>query len=147
MTLESVQAEVDVYGVPSYKRVIPRVWLKLAAVILIVGTTVGSFLPGPAKRALGTHPDNHFHAGHRLFHFATFGLTTAVLLLLAERLRDEVKAVLFVAVWGCAIELAQYGTALSGVFEWWDARDDVYAAVIVFLLAQMANAFTGRAGR
>jgi hypothetical protein len=128
---------------PAYKRAIPRGWLRVAAIVLVVGTTVGSFLPGTVKTKLGTQPYNplsgHVGLAHRAYHFSTFGLMAAALLLLADRFRDELKAVFFAAGLGCLIEITQHVIGLSLVFEWWDVGDDCLAVLGAFVLVQVGN--------
>jgi hypothetical protein len=134
-------------SVTSYKRVIPRGWLQTASVVLVLATIVGSFLPSSDKLLLGTEPFDprqHLatHVGmlHRSYHLAAFALIAGAPLLLARNLKDEFKALLFVIGLGCAIETAQHLIGFSLVFEWWDLRDDVYAATGAFTLVQIANA-------
>lgn len=130
--------------IPSYKQVIPRRVLIVLATVLVMGTVVGSFLPGSAKERIGTQPRQqsgaHSEWGHRTYHFATFGATALAILLLMYGIRAEVKGGLAIFGLGCAIEVTQYALGLSKVLEWWDVRDDFYAVATVFVLVQMANA-------
>jgi heme A synthase len=102
---------------------------------------IGSFLPGSWKRELGTHPYTLSHAvslQHRAVHFVTFGLTTLLFLMLAERPKDWAKGIAGAVLLGLAIEAGQYAVGLSRVLEWWDLRDDVLAvagATVVFGVA------------
>ena len=111
--------------------------------MLIIGTLIGSFLPGPTKARLGTHPyaptDNHVQVGHRLCHFAAFGSIALVYSLLASGIRGEVKVALSTFALGCLIESTQNLIGFSDVFEWWDVRDNFYAVAGVFVLMQIAN--------
>ena len=134
--------------VPGYKRLIPRRILLVLATLLVVGTVVGSFLPGNAKERLGTQPTQRSSAhgdwGHRAYHFATFGSTALAILLLMYGFRAEVEGGLSVFALGCGIEVTQYALGYSKVLEWWDVRDDFYAVAVVFVLIQVANAGSRR---
>lgn len=132
-----------------YKRVVSRHSLLVIGTILIIGTLIGSFLPGPTKARLGIHPyaptDNHVQMGHRLCHFAAFGSIALVYSLLASGIRGEVKVGLSVFALGCLIESTQNLIGLSDVFEWWDVRDNLYAVAGVFVFVQIANRICSRA--
>jgi heme A synthase len=125
-------------GVPAYKRWIPRPVLRKAAVVLVAGAVVGSFLPGEMKRLLGTDPEHH-GLMHRIYHFVTFGSTALAYLLLAERVREELRAAVLVFGLACLIEGTQRAIGFSQVFEWWDVRDDFLAVLGVFVLVQVGN--------
>ena len=116
----------------------------VVATILVIGTVVGSFLPGSAKERLGTQPVQrtgaHADWQHRAYHFATFGTTALAVLLLMYGVRAEVKGAVAIFGLGCAIEVTQYALGFSRVLEWWDVRDDFYAVATVFVLVQVANA-------
>lgn len=139
--MRAVQATREI---PGYKRIIPRRILLVLATVLVIGTVVGSFLPGSTKERLGTQPTQqssaHSDWGHRAYHFATFGTTALAILLLMYGIRAEVKGGLAIFGLGCAIEVTQYALGFSKVLEWWDVRDDFYAVAAVFLLVQVANA-------
>ena len=126
-----------------YKQVIPREVLFWLGILLIAGTTIGSFLPGIMKLWLGTHPyepgQAHVETAHRIYHFATFGCIALVYLLLAEGILAEAKVSLLVFAMGFIIECAQRLTGLAALLEWWDIRDDLYAVLGVFVLIQTAN--------
>jgi hypothetical protein len=116
-----------------------------------MATLIGSFLPGPAKTRLGTHPyepkENHVQLGHRFYHLAAFGCIALVYLLRADGIREEMKVVLYVLTLGLSIESAQYFGGLSEVFEWWDVRDDLIAAAGVFAFLQIAHRMSARITR
>src|SRR4051812_25102104 len=87
-----------------YKQVVSRHFLVVVGTVLIIGTLIGSFLPGSTKARLGTHPyapaDHHVQVGHRLCHFAAFGSIALVYSLLASGTRGEVKVALSVFALG-----------------------------------------------
>lgn len=119
----------------------------ILAIVLVTGTIVGSFLPGPVKVQLHTQPSHpsfaaHVSTAHRAYHFATFGLIALVLALLGRDVRQEVNAALFASALGCAIEITQSMIGFASIFEWWDVRDDLYAATGAFLVVQIANFFS-----
>jgi hypothetical protein len=141
-TVRVKKAMHEPYG-PRYKRVIPRHFLMVAGLVLVIGTLIGSFLPGSAKGRIGTHPyeprNGQVHREHRWYHFATFGSIALIYLLLAKGIRQEVRAALSVFALGCSIEGTQRWTGFSEVMEWWDVRDDLYAVLSAFILVQVAN--------
>jgi hypothetical protein len=109
---------------------------KWLAPFWVVAVVVGSFVPGSIKLLLGTKPYQHNHPvelQHRLAHFGTFGVTTLLFLLTAERPRNEKTLAGVAFLMGCIIEAAQFATGLSVVLEWWDVRDDFLAAVAVLV--------------
>lgn len=48
--------------IPRYKQMIPRRVLIVLATVLVMGTVVGSFLPGSTKERLGTQPTQQSNA-------------------------------------------------------------------------------------
>jgi hypothetical protein len=144
--------------VVTYKTILSQRVLKLLAGVLILSTIIGSFLPGEIKMLLGTqaydpmledialaqhlHPMKAISLAHRGYHFATFGSTTFVLMMLAQTLWGETAAVAFTFGLGLLIEIVQRLIGFSSVFEWWDVRDDLYAVTIAFVLTQGLNRFT-----
>jgi hypothetical protein len=112
----------------------------------VIGTIIGSFLPGSEKVRLGTQPfravPHHIAFQHRMAHFAAFGSLALVMLLLAIDFRDEVKGAASVFALGCVIESTQYFIGFSDSLEWWDVRDDLYAAAAAFIFVQLANVVT-----
>jgi len=145
---EGMQTVQNPRKAPRYKRMIPRRILFVLATVLVMGTVVGSFLPGSAKERLGTQPvqqtSAHADWQHRAYHFATFGTTTLTILLLMYGFRAEVKGGIAIFALGCAIEATQYALGFSKVLEWWDVRDDFYAVATAFVLVQAANAGSRR---
>jgi len=70
---------------------------------------------------------------HRLFHFAAFGSTTLLLILIAETPSQEALAAVGVALLGVILECGQYSLLKLCFLEWWDIRDDAIASLVVFL--------------
>jgi hypothetical protein len=105
----------------------------------------GSFLPGTAKQALGTSANvslvnGHFEItaiqpSHRIVHFLSFGSTALILLLLGRKETGRLCGPLATLALGLAIEYAQHWISGAPV-EWWDVRDDAYAACAAWLLGQ-----------
>lgn len=131
----------------TYKTILSRRVLKLLAAFLILSAIAGSFLPGEIKVLLGTEPydptTGYVGVAHRVYHFATFGSTALVLMMLAQTLWEEAVAAAFAFGLGLLIETVQHVIGFSLVFEWWDVRDDLYAVTIAFVLTQGLNLLTG----
>lgn len=105
------------------------------SILWIVLITLGSFLPGEAKVALGTvTPSNNpaiqhrVKTEHRLAHFVAFGIAALLLAVLAEKLTQRAAALAVVLAWALAIELVQMAMH-GGPIEYWDVRDDTFAAI------------------
>ncbi len=124
----------------SIKRLVKRV-----TPLWVAGVIVGSFLPGPVKRSLGTRPFVLHHpvaVEHRIAHMVIFGATGLLFLLLADRPKDQVRAVGSALSLGFGIELTQFAVGFSRVFEWWDLRDDaigILGVVFIFRALQWAG--------
>ncbi len=106
----------------------------------IAALIVGSFLPGEAKRALGTQSGLSAYGRptlpHRAWHVASFG-STALLASLAVRSPGR-RVAAFGAIFGLGvcIELLQpllFRTDL----EWWDVRDNGYGILAFAAVGQM----------
>jgi hypothetical protein len=101
---------------------------------------VGSLLPGPEKNYFITPTSPlmvaqaHPALWHRLFHYLTFGSTAAMLMLIGETLLLQVAAAFGVGILGLALEWAQFRIYQLPQMEWWDARDDAFACIAVYLL-------------
>jgi hypothetical protein len=103
----------------------------------VVAVLLGSFFPGSWKYFLGTRPyvPNHpVEWQHRVAHFATFGMTTLLFMLPAEKRRKEALFAGAAFLLGCVIEFGQFVLRFSLIFEWWDIRDDFFATVAAFAL-------------
>jgi hypothetical protein len=110
-----------------------RVAAKRIVPFWVIAVIIGSFLPGSLKGLVGTMPFVPNHAiewQHRLAHFVTFGATAVLFLLTKEKRRDEVALAGAAFLLGCVIEFAQFAAGFSIVFEWWDVRDDLIAALV-----------------
>jgi hypothetical protein len=102
----------------------------------IAALLTGSFLPGSTKLFIGTKPYEHNHPielQHRLVHFGAFGMTTLLFLLKAETRRHDLMLTGAAFLLGFLIEAGQFAIGLSAVLEWWDIRDDFFAAVTVLI--------------
>jgi hypothetical protein len=106
-----------------------RIFLIRAAQLWVLALVIGSFLPGGAKTALGTHSQ------HRLYHVLAFGSTAYLLTLIARDARQRVYALVFVIALGMLIEYSQHYIFCCR-FEWWDFRDDVFGVMAAALLSQ-----------
>lgn len=125
---------------------IPRRYLVRIAPWWILLVLIGSFLPAHRKEELGTLNSARTYGGggqaswnHRLAHFLVFGSTTLLFLLLAETRAQQIRAAAAVALFGLAIECAQFQFLGLDRIEWWDIRDDALAAVIMLLLDRGMN--------
>lgn len=98
---------------------------------------IGSFLPGPAKRVLGTQPGGGPPGQpapmHRAWHLLSFGSTALLTSLAAGSSRRRVLHPVAVFVLGLSIELLQ-PPVFGGELEWWDIRDDGYGVLAALLL-------------
>jgi hypothetical protein len=119
----------------------PRRFLVRIAPFWLLGLIVGSLLPGNAKTRMAPWARySHLNRGrislkHRLAHFASFGSTTLLLLLITRKPGQGWAVLLATVGLGFCIEYAQhivYGTRI----EWWDIRDDCYGNVAAYILAQ-----------
>jgi len=122
---------------------VPRKVYAWVALVWIVCLISVSLLPYEAKVAMGTRPgypvDPHAKVvtlRHRAVHWLSFGGTAVLLLLLARNRYQEVAATLATIALGCAIEFAQ-AAIYQGKIEWWDMRDDTYAALAALALMQL----------
>lgn len=119
-----------------------KVYALLAPVWLLC-LIIGSLLPYEAKVAMGTRPGYPVNPRlpvvtlkHRFFHWLSFGGTALLLCLLARtRYQDQAATAATIAL-GCGIEYAQHAF-YHGRIEWWDMRDDSYAALAVLVLVQV----------
>lgn len=114
-----------------YKAIAP-IWL----LVLIVG----SLLPYEAKVAMGSRPGYPVSPKtrvatlkHRTFHWLSFGSTALLLMLLARGRKEDLLATTATMALGMAIEWTQHVMYHSRL-EWWDVRDDTYAALAALLL-------------
>jgi Na+/serine symporter len=117
-----------------------RRFLVRFAALWIAMVIVGSLLPAGPKVALGTqtHSKNPIvrhrtTVRHRCTHFVAFGIAALLLSTLAHSRSQRVQAFLALFALACALEFLQHLINHAG-FEYWDVRDDVYAAVVASLL-------------
>lgn len=103
---------------------------------------VGSFLPGPTKVAIGTTTPVRLEAAHevqgiahRSIHFAVFGVTAILFLLVARNGGQEILAVFFALGLGTVLEVLQH-LSFGSVLEWWDIRDDAIGVLAAFVLVR-----------
>jgi hypothetical protein len=121
---------------------IPRQYLVRIAPWWVLILIIGSFLPGAGKDALGTtnppaaEAQGRVGSQHRLVHFAAFGSTGLLFMLIARTRKQRLLAALSVACLGLAIEYAQFEFACLRSMEWWDFRDDTLAAFGSLVLVQ-----------
>jgi hypothetical protein len=116
--------------------------IKVITPLWVAGVVVGSFLPGEAKRQLGTRPYVLHHPvaiEHRIVHILTFGVTALLFLLMADRSKDQARAAGTALLLGFGIELMQFAFRFAPVFEWWDLRDDGIGIVSAFAIFQAAR--------
>ena len=125
---------------PRFKQVLPRRLLAWVVPVWITCLTFGSLLPGNLKVELGTtteqqqiHPNEGVILPHRIAHFALFGFTACLLMLLSRTNRTEFWAMITAILLGSAIEFAQHAIYRFN-FEWWDVRDDAIGAVGAYLV-------------
>ncbi|HUB79440.1 MAG TPA: hypothetical protein VMB03_11610 [Bryobacteraceae bacterium] len=80
---------------------------------------------------------------HRLFHFAVFALTTAILRRSSTSRWPLLRSALSAAMLGAVLELFQTQTRYP--IEWWDIRDDAIGALIGALAWATASRLWGPA--
>jgi hypothetical protein len=122
-----------------------RTQLLRIVALWVLCLVAGSVLPDRAKEALGTTahmvkvngelqlPTMQFR--HRLYHFLSFGSTAFLLILLARTPTERLVWPLATIALALAIEYVQHLIG-GGPMEWWDVRDDAYAAAAAWLLGQ-----------
>jgi hypothetical protein len=112
----------------------PRHTLRRIAPFWTLALIIGSFCPS-AKDALGTNrPATVLR--HRIVHFAAFGATGLLLVLLGRTRVETIGASLAVVVLGFGLETAQhriYGSAM----EWNDVRDDACGVAVSCAVATL----------
>jgi uncharacterized membrane protein YgdD (TMEM256/DUF423 family) len=124
---------------------IPRRFLARIAPWWVLLVLIGSFLPGPGKKALGTlnsvksHKGGDASSNHRFAHFLVFGSTALLFLMLAETRGQQIRAAVGVALFGLVIECGQYEILRLDQLEWWDIRDDALASAVALLLDRTMN--------
>ncbi len=121
----------------------------MLANLLLLSLIVGSFLPSKQKLMIGAQHHGRVETRavdpiHRLYHFASFGLTAAAFLLLATSTKSEAVTATLIFGLGCLIETTQCLLAKPHLLEWWDIRDDFYAVAAAFALTEVANAMSRR---
>jgi hypothetical protein len=80
---------------------------------------------------------------HRVVHFAGFGLLSVLLYVAAENFPQRLRCLAVVAAFAILIEQGE--SFLShNVFETWDVRDDVFAALVGLLAMEVALRSTKR---
>jgi hypothetical protein len=106
----------------------------------VLCVTVGSLLPGRAKVAIGTTTPMRLEAthevggiAHQAIHFAVFGATAILFLLVSRSAWHDFIAVLSALGLGAALEMVQH-ILFGSVLEWWDIRDDGFGVVVAFVL-------------
>jgi hypothetical protein len=136
-------------AVPRFKQLVPRKLLSWVVPIWITCLTIGSLLPGDLKVELGTttkqqqvHPNKDVILPHRLAHFALFGFTACLLMLLARTNQGEIVSVLLAILLGSVIEFAQHAV-YRFTFEWWDVRDDAIGAIGAYVLFRVLHHMSG----
>ena len=70
---------------------------------------------------------------HRVVHFVEFGVAGLLLSVLGDNLAPRVRSLIGIVILGLMIEYAQHASGRSPM-EWWDVRDDTYAACLGCLL-------------
>jgi hypothetical protein len=123
----------------------PRTHLIRIAPLWILCLIAGSLLPSAVKEALGTSANVRIVEGHleiatiplrhRVFHFLSFGSTALMLLLIGRTPTQRLYGSLGTIALGLVIEYAQHWIAPAPV-EWWDVRDDAYAALTAWLFGR-----------
>lgn len=114
-------------------------WLRRSLLVRIApfwiaAVVAGSLLPG-IKDVFGTSLARSVPR-HRFYHFLAFGSTALLLFLIGrtalQRLRGPVAAVAL----GLVLEYAQH-RIFGSRMEWWDLRDDAYAAAAAWLVGTL----------
>jgi hypothetical protein len=123
-------------------------FVKLAP-LWILALVVGSLLPQDAKIALGTEPregqrvTSQIAWTHRLVHYGAFGSTALLLMVIARNARQRQAALLATIALGVGIEALQH-VIYGSDFEAIDARDDVFAACVVYLICYLVRRCTAK---
>jgi VanZ family protein len=114
------------------------VFVKVAC-FWILALVIGSFLPQQAKVALGTSTASgqavvaRVAWTHGIVHYAAFGSTTLLLIVIARKPWQRHTAFLATIVLGVGIELLQHFLYGSDI-ELTDVRDDAFAACAAYLI-------------
>ncbi len=117
--------------------------MKIAPLWILIVIT-GSLLPQKAKVAMGTSPAAgkpvtvQIARTHRLVHYSAFGSTALLLIAIALSARQRRAALLGTIALGVGIEALQHVIYRSD-FETIDARDDMIAACIGYLIWYVAS--------
>jgi hypothetical protein len=110
----------------------PRSLLVRIAPFWILVLIIGSLSPR-TKDALGTSAQSR----HRICHFLSFGSTALLLVLVGTTAPKRAAAALSVIGLGVLLEFWQH--SIGGFrIEWWDIRDDTYAAIAAWLIGSLA---------
>ena len=120
-----------------------RPLLMRIAIVWTVAIVVISFLPLKIKEAIGTETDSPIPAvqhqtaiKHRVGHLIAFGVASLLFTTASIKKTHRLNYFLLSAALGSIIEYMQHAI-FGSVFEWWDIRDDVFAAAAGYLLGSL----------
>jgi hypothetical protein len=101
----------------------------------IAAIIAGSLMPNGGKALLGIEPHGNqgispqIASNHKLVHYAAFGSTTLLLLLLARNRKQEIGALAITIVLGFCLEAGEH-VFYHSPFEYSDVFDDAVAALL-----------------
>ena len=104
--------------------------IRLIAQVSLLLLVIGSLQPGRP---------GPLHAIHREIHYAAFGGTTLLLLLLCRTRLEEVRVVVAACFLGLSLEYLQH-LIYHNPAEWWDVRDDAFAILAAFVAYYLGRA-------
>ncbi len=117
-----------------------RSQLRCFVSVWLIALTLGSFLPQETKQAIGTESGLITYGEpsmqHRAWHFAMYGCAALVAGAIADSKRSLWLYAGGLVFLGLAIESLQ-AVVFGSVLEWWDVRDNAYAAVALTYLGHM----------
>jgi hypothetical protein len=79
---------------------------------------------------------------HRAFHWLAFGGAAFLLLLLSRNRRQEIRSVSAICLLGLSLEYLQHIIYRIDI-EWFDVRDDAFAALVALALFRLAGNLQG----
>ena len=116
------------------------------AVLWTVAVVIGSFLPIEMKEAIGTETRSSVPAvrhqaavRHQVGHLIAFGVAALLFAAGSGKKIHRLYYLLMTATLGSVIEYSQHAI-FGSRFEWWDVRDDAFAATVGCLLGSFLAA-------